>query len=95
MLDRHDVRLEGLLNEALDERTIQRDRFDSDHAKRRVADLVEDWSPLLALTAIQQLQADLVQALARLGLPIYDRLSTSPQAGTSLTNGPTRKLVVP
>ena len=69
--------LKGALYQALNEQGRRRDRFDPDQAKRRVADLVEDWSPLLALTAIQQLQADLVQALARLGLPICDGLSTS------------------
>ena len=38
-------------------------RFDPDAAVHRVADLVEDWSPLLGLPAFQRLERDTLSAL--------------------------------
>ncbi len=45
-------------------------RFDPDAAVHRVAELVEDWSPLRILPAFGALEADLRKALARLGVAV-------------------------
>ena len=45
-------------------------RFDPGAALYRVADLVEDWSPLRRLSAFERLERDTRAALAALGLPL-------------------------
>jgi hypothetical protein len=49
-------------------------RFDPATAAHRVADLVEDWSPLRELSAFQRLETDTRAALLGLGLPSDDVL---------------------
>jgi hypothetical protein len=44
--------------------------FDESVARKRLADLIEDWSPLLTLPAFQRLEADTRSALQTLGLPL-------------------------
>jgi hypothetical protein len=48
----------------------RRHQFDPRSAVHRVADLVEDWSPLRQLSAFRQLEADTRIAVAALGLPL-------------------------
>ncbi len=48
-------------------------RFRPDQAQHRLADLVEDWSPLRALPAFRRVEADTRAALDRLGVPIRPR----------------------
>lgn len=45
-------------------------RFDESKAVPRLADLIEDWSPLRQLSAFQRAEADTRTALTALGLPI-------------------------
>jgi hypothetical protein len=45
-------------------------RFNPATVMHRLADLVEDWSPLLSLSAFQRLEQDTRTALANLGQPI-------------------------
>ncbi len=46
-------------------------QFRSSARIHRLADLVEDWSPLRQLPAFQRLEADTRLALERLGVPLY------------------------
>jgi hypothetical protein len=46
-------------------------RFQFGEARARLADLVDDWSPLLQLSAFQQLEADTRAALTALGVPLH------------------------
>ncbi|RME22428.1 MAG: hypothetical protein D6798_15770 [Deltaproteobacteria bacterium] len=46
-------------------------RFHPADARMRLADLVDDWSPLRQLSACRRLEADTRSALAALGLPLH------------------------
>lgn len=46
-------------------------RFHPADARQRLADLVEDWSPLRQLSAFQRLEADTRVALAAIDLPLH------------------------
>jgi len=46
-------------------------RFHPADARHRLADLIEDWTPLRQLTAFQRLEADTRDALSALGRPLH------------------------
>lgn len=46
-------------------------RFHPANVRQRLADLVDDWSPLRQLSAFQRLEADTRAALAALDLPLH------------------------
>ena len=47
------------------------DRFQPEARVHRLADLIEDWSPLRRLTAFRRLEQDTRSALEALGLPLH------------------------
>ncbi len=46
-------------------------RFDASRAVHRLADLIEDWSPLRKLAAFRRVEEDTRNALVALGMPIH------------------------